>query len=127
MTTSDHCIVCDSADLGEPVEINNGWHMRVCGKCQAGTTWPTPTGEQMAATNAETYPLDVRVAIYTSRAAEFRARADQLMELLPVRPSSLLDFGCNLGFFLADAKKRGWRESQAWKSTRLAAHGAPPR
>jgi SAM-dependent methyltransferase len=45
--------------------------------------------------------------MYSARAAEFRARADQLLRFLPIRPYSILDFGCNLGSFLARARDRG--------------------
>ncbi len=104
---TDRCIVCASAELDAPVEINDGWQMRVCRGCEAGTTWPRPTEKQVVENNVETYPLDVRVAIYSSRGAEFRARADQLLKFLPIWPASILDFGCDLGLFLSHARYRG--------------------
>jgi SAM-dependent methyltransferase len=60
----------------------------------------------MLAVNIEGYPVDERVEIYESRASEFRARWDQLLEFLPPA-ASMLDVGCNLGFFLSHARKRG--------------------
>jgi SAM-dependent methyltransferase len=105
--SSDACIVCGSSRLDVPVDINEGWQLRACADCEAGTTWPPPAQEQVAANNIEAYPLAERVAIYSTRAAEFRARADQLLEFLPMAPSSIMDFGCNLGAFLARARDRG--------------------
>jgi SAM-dependent methyltransferase len=105
--TLDRCIVCAGTELDPPVDINDGWQMRVCRACKAGTTWPTPGDAEVAANNIERYPLEARLAIHSNRAAEFRARADQLLSYLPLEPESILDFGCNLGHFLARARQRG--------------------
>jgi SAM-dependent methyltransferase len=101
------CILCGSPELGEPIEINDGWHMRVCANCEAGTTWPRPTDTQVSEYNVAAYPVEERVALYSRRAVEFDARADQLIEYLPAKPGSILDFGCNVGFFLGRARTRG--------------------
>jgi SAM-dependent methyltransferase len=101
------CVLCESPDIGEPVAINDGWHMRVCQRCEAGTTWPIPTDAEMLADNTNRYPVNERVEIYRSRASEFRARWDQHLEFLPPRPRSVLDVGCNLGFFLGHVRERG--------------------
>jgi SAM-dependent methyltransferase len=101
------CLLCGSTEIAEPVAINDGWQMRVCRRCEAGTTWPIPTDAEMLSVNIEEYPVRERVGMYRSRASEFRARWDQLLEFLPPEPASVLDVGCNLGFFLDHMRERG--------------------
>lgn len=101
------CVLCGNPEIGEPAAINDGWQIRVCERCEAGTTWPIPTDAEMLAVNVDGYPVDERVETYRSRASEFRARWDQLLQYLPPGPASVLDVGCNLGFFLSHARERG--------------------
>jgi SAM-dependent methyltransferase len=101
------CGLCGGPDLDEPIAINDGWQMRICRRCEAGTTWPRPTDAEMASVNLEMYPVTDRVEIYQSRASEFRARWDQILEFVPTGIASVLDVGCNVGFFLRHARDRG--------------------
>lgn len=105
------CVLCGSGVLGPLVPINDGWAMRVCSVCEAGSTWPVPTPEERAEVNRIGYPLPRVVDTYRSRGAEFRGRWDQLLEFLPVFPRSILDVGCSVGFFVRHALSRGVRRA----------------
>ena len=111
------CDVCGD-DAFETLRVLNGRPLVRCATCGLEYMNIRPTGERLAQVygaayftaprtqgNASDYEADRENVLRFAR-----ARLDALERLLPEK-GRLLDVGCALGFYLEEARTRGWRVS----------------
>lgn len=97
-----NCIICDSDKL-TALQGYEKAHLCQCGSCDLVFSRKTPTNEELNeyyknyGTNSYLSPLTIK-------------RYNELLDAFePFRKTNkILDIGCGVGYFLIEAKKRGW-------------------
>lgn len=100
-----HCILCSSTEL-KPLSRYYEQHSLIkCGNCSLVFAEKIPSIEELNS-HYSAYSYDNHATISTST---LKSYSDLLDEMEPFRSNNrLLDTGCGRGWFLVEAKKRGW-------------------
>jgi 2-polyprenyl-3-methyl-5-hydroxy-6-metoxy-1,4-benzoquinol methylase len=108
------CNLC-SSDNRHPYCPENGLGLVQCGNCGFVYVSPRPDAKELYALYGETYFHNnesgvVGYADYIRDEPNIRRTAQRRLTYLErfIQPGSLLDVGCATGFFLDEARKRGW-------------------
>lgn len=102
MPQHSKCIICDSDKL-TPLLGYEKAHLCQCDSCHLVFSRKTPTDEELTnfyknyGTNNYLSPLTIK-------------RYNELLDLFEPfkKTNKILDVGCGIGYFLVEAKKRGW-------------------
>lgn len=102
--TQEHsqCLICNSADL-KKLTVYDATNLWKCQKCNFVFSKSIPTTKELI-THYEKYNRNDYLSPITI------LRYNELLdEMEPFRKTNkLLDVGCGIGYFLEEAKKRGW-------------------
>ncbi|MBA3705223.1 MAG: class I SAM-dependent methyltransferase [Bacteroidetes bacterium] len=102
MLEHNYCLICHSKDL-KSLETYNKSFLCKCNSCGFVFSKKIPTTEEL-----ESYYQGYGINSYLSPITVKRYH-ELLDEFEPFRKTNkLLDVGCGIGFFLDEAKKRGW-------------------
>jgi 2-polyprenyl-3-methyl-5-hydroxy-6-metoxy-1,4-benzoquinol methylase len=108
------CNLCGSTDT-QPFCPSNGLSLVQCQNCGLVYVSPRPDPAELYALYGETYFQNdesgvVGYSNYIADEANIRRTAGRRLARLEryVRPGRLLDIGCAVGFFLDEARQRGW-------------------
>jgi 2-polyprenyl-3-methyl-5-hydroxy-6-metoxy-1,4-benzoquinol methylase len=109
------CNLCGS-DQRQPFCPENGLGLVQCQQCGLVYVSPRPDAAELYALYGETYFQNnesgvVGYANYIRDEANIRRTADKRLRLLEryVQPGRMLDVGCAVGFFIDEARRRGWQ------------------
>ena len=124
MSAERRCEVCGSADTENLYDVD-GFPIVRCRECSLVFVGRAPTEEELIALYDESYYEDADEPGYGGyRAAEERKRHHDrtlLDEIESLRaPGDLLEVGCAYGYFLDEARRRGWRVRGVEPSTHAA-------
>lgn len=113
MSAERRCEVCDSSSHSE-LYVVNGYRIVRCTRCGLVFVADCPTPEQLLGLYDESYYEDPAAVGYGGYGeAEDRKRHHNrslLAEIERLRaPGDLLELGCAYGYFLDEARERGWR------------------
>ena len=113
MTAERRCEVCDSSSRTQLHQLN-GCRIVRCKHCGLVFVAERPSPEQLLSLYDESYYEDPSAVGYGGygEAEERKRRHDRglLAELERLRaPGDLLELGCAYGYFLDEARQRGWR------------------
>lgn len=94
----------------------NGYSIRSCTGCRCHFVWPQPTASELAAIYSGDYfdgtsaglGFDDYASLQSGLRRMFRRHLRHIQRYVG-KKGSLLDVGCAYGFFLAEAKRSGWR------------------
>jgi 2-polyprenyl-3-methyl-5-hydroxy-6-metoxy-1,4-benzoquinol methylase len=113
------CVVCCAPRVTrEPFYYewrDRRWWIMRCATCTHQFVYPTVTAEEQALIYGDGYfskegdwSCGCFADDYVSSESELRKEADSVLDMLPVRAGKLLDIGCAGGFFLDQARRRGF-------------------
>lgn len=109
------CNLCGSDDR-QPYCPENGLGLVQCRQCGFVYVSPRPVAEELYALYGETYFHNNESSVvgytdYIRDEPNIRRTAQRRLKQLElfVQPGRLLDVGCATGFFLDEARKRGWQ------------------
>jgi len=102
MNEHQNCIVCHSQEIPELIGYERAYLCK-CQSCGLVFSKKIPTADEL-----ETYYRHYGINNYLSPITI--KRYNQILDKLEVyrKTNKLLDVGCGIGFFLVEAKKRGW-------------------
>jgi 2-polyprenyl-3-methyl-5-hydroxy-6-metoxy-1,4-benzoquinol methylase len=102
MNEHQNCIVCNSKEIPNLTGYENAYLCQ-CQSCGLVFSKKIPTAEEL-----EKYYKNYGINNYLSPITI--KRYNQILDKLEVyrKTNKLLDVGCGIGFFLVEAKKRGW-------------------
>ena len=113
--TNEHpCAIC-GGDQFEAVPSSNLSHLCKCIACKVVSVYPFPREEEVRAIYSADYFKNDASSVrgyddYESDRENIVETAGRRLREIErmVPPSRLLDFGCALGFFVEEARRRGW-------------------
>lgn len=105
MTTAFSCVLCGEG-WGVPRWGSGPWEVVACGRCGLLRTWPPPA----AGILNEIYEgaaYHAARSVGWSTAADWRGRARSVLDSVPSRPTSVLDFGAGPGHLVRALREEG--------------------
>jgi 2-polyprenyl-3-methyl-5-hydroxy-6-metoxy-1,4-benzoquinol methylase len=102
MSTHTNCLICNSSKLN-PLEVYSKAHLVKCENCKFVFSKQIPT-EQELINHYEGYGRNDYLSPLTIK------RYNELLDEFEKyrKTNKIIDVGCGIGYFLEEAKKRGW-------------------